>query len=214
MRIDIIIVAVCELIAFIPWAINFKKLKEIKYKLFTLYLGLIVAGELANIFFHKSDESWSNILVMHFMVPVQFIFLFYFLIYNPQNKLKLLAAIFTIIYLSFFIAERLNFFIRPTNFDSLSYGVGALLLIAAIIIAIVNIFKSGNPMEYNQNTLFWIIMGLIIYYIGSFPYQNFRNFFWSTPSYGNTAYFLHYLSQAFNCIMYLLFAYSVKWEIK
>ena len=74
-------------------------------------------------------------------------------------------------------------------------------------------FNASNFVKHNQTTKFWIMMGLIIFYVGAFPYQNFRNFLWSNPDYYRMAYFLHYLSQAFSCIMYLSFAYSVKWKI-
>ena len=213
MRLDSILVAACELTAFASWAVNFKKFRELKNKLFTVYLSIIVVTELANIFFATSINSLYNIIVTHFNVPMQFIFLFYFLVYKPKKINRVIVILFTAIYLAFFITERLNFFVRPANFDSLSYGVGCLLLISSILIAIINIFKFDDPLAYNQNTLFWIIMGLIIYYIGSFPYQNFRNFLWSHDSYTNTTYLLHYLSQTFNCIMYLLFAYAVKWKL-
>ncbi len=213
MRLDSVFVAACELTALAFWTVHFKKIKELKYKIFTGYLGIIVITELANILFSNSDYSWYNQIVMHFNVPMQFIFLFYFLVYQPKKLNRIIVLAFAGIYLGFFLTERLNFFGRPDYFDSLSYGVGCLLLICSILIAITNIFKFADPLAYNQNTFFWIIMGLIIYYMGSFPYQNFRNFLWSHDAYTRTAYLLHYVSQTFNCIMYLLFAYAIKWKL-
>jgi drug/metabolite transporter (DMT)-like permease len=215
MRIDAIILVLCEIIAFTFWAINYKKIKEVKYKLFTFYLGIIAFTELANLLFHSSNGGFTNFVIMHLIIPLQFIFYYYFLLYKEKTKkTKLLLSTFSVIYICFFIAERMNLLVAPVNFDSLSYGVGNLFLIAAIIISLKIIFTESNVIEFNKNSFFWIIMGLIVFYIGSFPYQNFRNYFWSKPSYNNLAYTLHYLSQAFDSIMYLLFAYAVKWKTK
>lgn len=213
MRIDAIIVVACEMIAFVSWVVNYKTIKEKRYKLFTVYLGIIAVIELLNLLFNSTTE-WSNELVLYINIPLQFFFLLYFLVYRPNSLSGIVSIVFMCIYFFFFVSERFHFFSLPVNFDSLSYGIGNLLLIVSIIIALIRIFKNDNPVVFNQTALFWVLMGLIIFYIGSFPYENFRDFFWSKPSYYKIAYFLHYLSQVFNCIMYLLFAYAVKWKTR
>lgn len=213
MRIDSAIVVLCELIALASWGMHYKSIQERKLKLFTFYLSVISCIELLNLLLN-STTIWANALVLYVNIPLQFLFWIYFLIYRPRKFSAIAAIIFMLIYFFLFAAERLHFFSLPVNFDSFSYGIGNLLLIISIIIALTNIFKTNNPLVFNQTPVFWILIGLIIFYIGSFPYENFRNFFWSNPSYYKMAYFLHYLSQVFNCIMYLLFAYAVKWKTK
>jgi hypothetical protein len=208
-----IAVVVCELIAFASWVVNYTRIKELKYKLFAFYLGIIAIIELLNLLYDL-PTAWPNMLVLYVNVPLQFCFLFYFLLYKRGGKKAILPVVFMCVYLFFFLTERYHFFTLPVNFDSLSYGIGNLLLIAAIVILLADIFRNNDPVVYNKTPLFWILIGLIIFYIGSFPYHNFRNFFWSQKSYYQTAYFLHYTSQVFNCMMYLLFAYAVKWKIK
>lgn len=211
MPIDSVIVVLCELVAFLSWAIYYKSIRENKLKLFTFYLAVIACIELLNLLFNATT-IWANALVLYVNIPLQFLFWIYFLIYRTGKSSAFTAVAFMFIYLFFFVSERLHFFLLPVNFDSFSYGIGNLLLIVSVIMALINIFKTGNPVIFNQTVVFWILIGLIIFYIGSFPYENFRNFFWSKPSYYKMAYFLHYLSQVFNCIMYLLFAYAVKWK--
>lgn len=208
------LVVTCELIAFITWILYFSRWKEIRYKLFTIYLGIISVSELLNLLFSLSDNSVWNIWVLHVNIPIQFIFLMYFLLYGKNRKHNFILALFIGIYIFFFVMERLHIFVLPVNFDSMSYGIGNLLLTVSLIIALLSLFRQNDPQAYNHPMLFPIIAGMIVFYLGSFPYQNFRNIFWGNPAYYKTGYFLHYLSQAFNCIMYLSFAYSVKWKTK
>jgi hypothetical protein len=214
MKIVASLVVISEWIAFLFWLTVYKKITDAKYKLFVIYLGLIAISELLNFIFSTTLDGGFNYAVRYFIIPMQFVFILYYLLYSSEKKNKILMSVFITVYAFFFIVDSIHLFTLPINFDSLSYGIGNLLLIASLIIAIIRIFNQPNFTLSNQNTLFCIYAGLIVFYIGSFPYENFRNYFWSKTEYYGTAYFLHYLSQAFNCIMYLLFAYAVKWKIR
>jgi hypothetical protein len=214
MKVFSFFVVLCEWISFVCWASVYKKLTLLKDKLLVFYLGLIAATELLNFLFSDKLDDFLNYTIRYFIIPMQFVFLLFFLLYSPHKKKNILMSVFILTYIFFFIVENVRLFVLPVNFDSLSYGIGNLLLIISLIIALMDIFNELNFTAVNQHSTFLIYAGLIIFYIGSFPYENFRNYFWSKPSYYNTAYFLHYLSQAFNCIMYLMFAYAVKWKTK
>ncbi len=214
MRIDSILVVCTEWLAFSAWLFNYSKLTERKYKLLTLYLGIVAIVELLNLLLNTGDNSWSNILVMQVVMPLEFVFFINFLLYDISTKHQVASILFTILFLVVFILERLNFFPPPVYFDSVSYGSGTLLLIVSIIILLLEIFKKENTIPYNQTPIFWILTGLMLFYIGTLPYNNFRNFYWPKPTFHKLASFLHYLTQTICCILYLLFAYSVKWKIK
>lgn len=213
LKLSAALVVLCELIAFVTWLVRYRSNTALRHKLFTVYLGILAISEALNFLLSTQAKDILNLWILHVNIPLQIIFLIYFLLYDSGKKINLLPLLLSGIYIFFYTMERLHVFVLPVNFDSMSYGVGNLLLIAAVIIALVNIFRQSNIVEYNHNTQFWIIIGIVVFYIGSFPYQNFRNQFWANPAYYNTAYAMHYLTQAFNCIMYLLFAYSVKWRI-
>lgn len=209
-----ILIVICEWAAFSAWAVHYRQAWEQKYRLFPVYLGTLACTELANLLFWKSDNSLTNIIVNHFNVPLQFIFWYWFLIYEIKTKRRNIFWTFGFIYLSFYIAERCSVFVRPVNFDSFSYGIGILFLIAAIIMRIRVFFRWEQVISYQRTVIFWILIALILYYIGSFPYQNFRNYFWNVKKHYELAYLLHYISLALNCIMYLLFAFSARWKIR
>jgi hypothetical protein len=214
MQIDAIIVLACEWIAFLCWAINFKKVKETRYKLFTIYLGIIAFAELLNYFFRNTGKGWTNWVNVHVIVFIQFVFFIWFLLYNKNENSKRIALLLITIFCTGFVIDMKDAGIHTILFSSLSFGIGSLLLLISIIIALYQMFNKPTTAEHDQTTKYCIIMGLIIFYIGAFPYQNFRNYFWGNAAYYKLAYFMHYLSQVFNCIMYLAFAYSVKWKIK
>lgn len=171
--------------------------------------------ELLNLFSNNNGKGWANLLVTFFVnVPLEIIFLTWFLLWHLGKKWAIACVVFIVIYLLCFLAEHNQWLLPATNFDSVSYGVGSLFLIAAIIIALLHLFKQTQPGSYFQSSITWIILGMILFYIGGFPYNNFRNYFWSMPGYENLAYTLHYMSQALCAIMYLMFAYAAKWKTK
>lgn len=213
MRIEAIIVVITEWVACIAWLLCISKTTTRHYKFLAIYLLIIASTELMNLLFSKSHTDIFNIVIVHFNVPLEILFWIYFLLATTKSRLnQLFFLFFSVIYLFVFILDRTHIITKPLYFDSWSYGIGNLLLLVSVVLAMMNYFKSKEVLIFTQSSFFWIVLGLLVYYGGSFPYQNFRNFLWGNKMYFEKAYFLHYLSQAFNCIMYLLFAYATKWK--
>jgi hypothetical protein len=204
-------ITMCEWIAFISWAIHFTTLKPIKYKLFTVYLGIIAITEFLNLNFGSTKDSIFNSIIIYFNVPLEICFLSFFLLSQTTIKKWWTVGIITL-YLVFYILEAANIANAPKNFNSLSYGVGNLLLIVAVLLAIRGYLKTDDRTPFYKTSFFWIIIAIAINYTASFPYSNFRDFFWSDKNYYSIAYFLHYTSHYLNCILYLLFAFASIWK--
>jgi hypothetical protein len=210
MRADQIFVVLCECIAFVLWATRTNKFTKNKYWFFTFYLGLIFFTEASNLVAINNGYTGINNVILYFLIPTQITFLVFFLVFKKQKWL--LPIVLVGVYLFAFYAE-LNGFeqLKNTGFTSFSYGVGNLVLIIAVLASISNFLKLNQHVDFYKTPYFWIMLGVVIFYIGSFPYYNFRTFFWSSKDYQKIAYFLHYTSQVFNCIMYLMFGYAAKW---
>lgn len=213
MRTEHILIVSCEWIAFLAWVFNYARLKEPKYRVFVFYLGFLAGTELANLLLWRSNSSPTNWIVNHVNVPVQFFFWYYFLLYKYDKNRRIVFYSFVVLYAAAYVSEQVQLFTKPVNFDSFSYGIGVLLLLSAIVIAIKDFFWSEKVARYQRETIFWMLIGLTVYYMGSFPYQLFKNYFWSDPKMYDRAYLLYYTSGGLNCIMYLFFAYSVRWKI-
>jgi hypothetical protein len=209
MRWDILIVVGSELIAALAWIYHYRRLRERRFKFLAIYLCIIVGIEIVNLLL---QSAFTAGMVDYFNIPLGLIFFICFLLPGPPKRERLIAAVFIALYMACFIAERLHLLLPPVNFDSLSYGVGNLLLIVALVMAIIKIFRGKDLEAHDQRMLFRVILGLMIFYIGSFPYENFRNYLWSNRSYWPTAWVMHYTSQVFACLMYLMFAYALRWK--
>ncbi len=214
MRFDAIIIVVAEWIALICWAIHFKKDIGKKNKLFTLYLFVIAIFELLNLVFGGIKFRPLNFIINHLIVPIEFVFLYFFLLWKTTPFNDRLAVFFSSFYIFYFVLDRTSFIGKQHFFDSLSYGIGCLFLISAVVIRTIYLLKLDEVLHFTKTSLFWIILGIAIFYLGSFPYHNFRTYLWSNSQYHSLAYLLHYTSQTFCAIMYLLFAYAAKWIVK
>lgn len=214
MRIDAISIIITEWIAVVCWALRFNKYQDVKNKVFTLYLTMIAIVELANLLFGGLKYRPLDFFVIYFVVPIEFLFLFYYLLWQTNKKNSLVAILFAAVYLIFYVLDRIQLFEAKTLFDSLSYGVGCLFVILSIVLASRNFFKQGEVLNFTKSSMFWVLIGVTIFYLGTFPYHNFRTYLWTNKQYHSLAYILHYVSQSFCAIMYLLFAYAAKWIVK
>ena len=68
---------------------------------------------------------------------------------------------------------------------------------------------SNSILNFKNNMLFWVCLGMLLYYLGTFPYFGLRNTFATNfqdvfNTYTYIAYFL-------NALMYLMFTISFIW---
>jgi hypothetical protein len=209
MHIIIYTIVALEWLAFFAWLFQYKKNQASKYTLLTGYLGFLAITELLNLCFHNGDTGITNLIVMKINVPLQIVFLLYFLL---TEKYKKLFFSFSIIYLFLYCLEETTILPNNSVFKSFSYGIGNLFLIVALLIAVYQFLYSSKVVSFYSYADFWIIIGLIVYYIGSFPYYNFQNYLWAEKSRYNLAYTLYRITQILNCLLYLTFTFASKWK--
>ena len=195
-----------EIAAAIVGLYYFSKLKDNHWKLFVYYLILIASQEC---FWHLDfgiDSEIKNLYYAYVGFPVQYIF-FYWL-YSKSLKNKKIFLYSTTFYLSTYIPIVL-FTSRWTKVYSPNITIGTLALFVLVILEFKKQIRDDSILHFYKNNMFYINLGIILLYIGTFPLFCFyitlaREYFeiW-------LVYFTYFLVA--NILMYSLFALSFIW---
>lgn len=195
-----------QLIAAITGVFYFNKIKDSHWKWFSIYLIIVFCQEC----FWKFNVTYSRegkfIYYTYVGVTIEYLF-FYWLYANKSQKRKKLFILVTLIYI--FTLSISTFFFSVYEIHSISINMGSIFLICLIILEFIKQIKSDDILKFKENKMFYINLGLILFYVGSYPfhvfgkelYENYR-YIWN----GYNTYFL-----ATNCLMYMLFTTSFIW---
>ncbi|MCK8522518.1 hypothetical protein M0D21_13115 [Aquimarina sp. D1M17] len=63
------------------------------------------------------------------------------------------------------------------EFQSLPYIAAATFIVISISIYFVEILNTEKVLYVKKNLLFWISVGLLLYYIGNIPFRILRNYY-------------------------------------
>lgn len=193
----------CEGMASLVSLIYWKRNENNEMKYFSLYLTFIFLSE---VFGHITQKLLLNninqMYFEYFVIPLEF--LFFFWLYSTQAKSKFQKKIiysFAIIYILLFLLD----FILAKNlqlFLSISYMVGIFLSFLVTFNYLYQNIKEGDL----NNPYIYISIGLIIFYIGTFPFYGIKNYLWT--HYRIIGHNYWYVTIILNCIMYCLFTIS------
>jgi hypothetical protein len=202
-----------EFLAFLCGIINFKKINNSFWKWFVYYLGFIVAGETVGLLllyaFHNGTASRD--VYNYVVIPVEFLFfcwLYYrYFISNPRLRIWPLAgaAIYAVSWLtdSFFVPGMMIWLF------TFSYLVGVVVLLVLTILFFTRFMESKEILHYKNNMMFWISLGLLIFYIITSPYFALRSALYKDNRQIFWIYF--YIQFGVNYLMYTLFGLSFVW---
>ena len=193
------------LAGFYYWA----KVKDNHFKWFVLYLLYIfladLTGGIIDIYLFSNVKYYD-----YFVIPVEFIFFFWLFRAELKNgKNRRLPVICLGVYLAAFLVDVIYFSRHQFPFYSFSYSVGNLLLLILILFFFIELINSNAILSYRQNMMFWINVGLLIYFLGTLPYYGLRNTF--VYKYHRLHIIYNYITLILGCIMYLTFTLSFIW---
>ncbi|MCZ4223630.1 hypothetical protein [Pedobacter rhodius] len=177
------------------------------WKCFALYLVFIFLCEL----FGKYGSNWISfskaLFYNYFVIPLQFLF-FYWLYAVKSLRRKNLFIIFSLLYLISFIPSELYFKGSKIIF-SFNYTFGAFILMTLVVMEYYKQITSSDILNFNRNRMFYINLGVTLFYIGTLP---FWTFYYLLLKYTQiwTIYFDYFLISAI--VMYILFSISFIWE--
>jgi len=93
---------------------------------------------------------------------------------------------------------------------SINLTVGTILLTFLVVLEFIKQIQNDNILKFKQNKMFYINIGVILFYIGTYPFFAFENVISQAPYIDMwNAYYMYFLVS--NYIMYLMFAASFIW---
>lgn len=128
--------------------------------------------------------EYNNVLIYNIYNLIYFLFFLYIFRYFVANtKYKNWIRISAVIYL---FASVINPFFQNfiTESQLFSYVLGACLLLFCIILYYIEILSTSQVLIINRELLFWISVGLLLFYVGYIPIKLTRVFF----EFNNTMY--------------------------
>jgi len=208
----IIVLNILEFMACITGLVFWNKFKNSYWKWFPVYLGVIILTELIGEYLlHVKKDLASNIaLYSYFGIPIQFFF-FYWLFYQQfkpaaKSKWPLISAA---IYLICLVTDLAYISKIKLYFESFSYVIGCIFLLILILIYFARFIKSDEIIKYRTSMMFWVALGLMIFYIGAMPFFAFRTELYRQDK--DFFYTYWYIQFGLNYLMYLLFIISFIW---
>ncbi len=194
-----------EFTAAVTGFIYWKKVKDTPWKYFPFYLALISVSEIVSRILILNKIYILQKYFIFFLIPLEFIFFYYMLGVHIQNKLwKKIITAGGVVFLIFVYAEAITgstvFWIHP-----ISYTFGNLLLIIFIFAYLIGYIKDTDVPNLKYNNMFWVCLGLLIFYIGSFPYYGLVQYLEATSVFRNRYWFVQNI---LNCMMYVSFSLS------
>ena len=194
-----------EFVAAIVAIAYWLKVENTYWRWFVIYLCVIALQELYGNYFPSLFPFRKQDYYAYFGIPVQYLFLYWLYAYKSLKR-KQLFFYCTILYLSSFIPLRiLNQ--KIATLYSINLDIGSIILMLLVILEFLKQIKNDNILRFKENKMFYINAGVILGYIGTFPFFAFYQELLKDPYIPIwNIYYLYFLLS--NIVMYLLFALS------
>ncbi len=201
---------IAEAMAAVAGCITWRKWKHTYLKWFVVYLLIITCLELSNHLLIYFNEEADIAFVNNLIVPFEILFInwFFYQTLNDKNRKVVIPGV--ILYIVSLILE--NTIVTNTGyyFKSLSYTVGNLFILIYLILFFLELVNSEKILAFKRLAVFWIALGMLIFYLGTFPFfglyneivkQEYRDFFIKAA----------WIETSLNYSMYLLFTTGFIW---
>lgn len=195
-----------EIVSCLTGIVYYNSVKKNYWKWFVLYLVLIglfdflIAKEILVLPLKK------QIIYAFIIFPLQFIFFYWLYAYQSLKKNKLFWLFLTLYLLSFIPIE--FYFSQLKVVYSFNYTIGSFLLMILVFLEFRKQIKNDDILEFKSNKMFYINIGVMLFYVGTLPFFGLYNLIVKEPEIWNI-YYLYFLLS--NCLMYLLFTASFIW---
>jgi hypothetical protein len=198
-----------ELLAAVAGFITWNKWKNSYWKFFPVYLAIITVCEFVGHFFavRLMLNAVNNLYA--FVIPLEFLFFCWlFYKYLPQ-KHKWTAITGAGCYILALIIEKITIPGPGYFFKSMSYSVGNIVILLLTVLFFINLFISAEILLFRRNIMFWVSIGLIVFYLGTYPFFALYNYYLKKDRSFLEAYAWAMIFS--NYCMYLLFTIGFIW---
>ncbi len=203
---------IMEAIAFLIAVFHWQKVKNSYWKWFVVYLGIIVLSEIAGLtlLYHFKLVWSSRNLYTYFVIPLEFLFFFWlYFRYYENRSARYWPLVGAVIYA---VAALVNFIFYPhTNIGlfPFSYMLGIILVLALAILFFYQLMVGNELLGFKYNTMFWVSLGLLIFYLVSSPYFGLRQLLYA--KYRDIFWIYYYIQFGVNYLMYIFFCIAFIW---
>jgi hypothetical protein len=90
-----------------------------------------------------------------------------------------------------------------------SYTIGNILLLVLLLMFFIKFSKGDEVLNYRSSRMFWVCLGIMIFYIGSMPFYGMRSTIYNLNQ--PLFYFYWHAQFGLNYLMYILFIISFIW---
>ncbi len=183
----------------------YKDLKNTYWKWFVIYLIYIAVLESVGEYLFEFLNIKKNLYFAYFGIPFEYIFFFW--LYSKSLNNKTIFYICTALFLLTFLP--VEYFFKKSNIVySINIAIGDLILMFLVVKEFAKQIESDNILQFKQNKMFYINIGVVFFYVGTFPFFGFYNLLLNEIQIWNN-YYVYFLIS--NSIMYLLFTTSFIW---
>lgn len=170
----LIFILVLQLITALIGSIYYYKYKNTFLKYFLIFLWYIAINDIIGYILNNNSFEVAWLYNIYYLIVFNYlIFLFRNYLSNKRHKKWIIILIIlynlSVLINSFFE----NYF---DEFSIMPYIIGASFVIISIILYYVDILNSEKVLYVNKNLLFWISIGVLIYYSGNIPFRIVRNY--------------------------------------
>lgn len=201
------ILLLSELTAAIVGLLYLKTLKNSHWRFFSLYLIFIGLQELFWHFEFGIKPFLKYIYYAYIGIPVQYFFFYWLYGFKSLGSKKLFIACSSLYILTYIPVEL--FFSEFRKLYSLNITIGTLFLFLLVLLEFLKQIREDSILHFKQNKMFYINLGVILMYVGTFPLFC---FYLELADHHRQIWKLYYSYFLLaNIIMYSLFALSFIW---
>jgi hypothetical protein len=180
---------------------------------FPFFLIILGICDGIGIYFAKNGQiEISQIIYIYLIIPVEIIFYLWLFSKDISGNKTIFKTGISLFLLSIFIEFYFKEGISEFSFSSFSYLIGNLIMLINILVFFFDMSKSNRIMYFQTDRMFWITLGLLIFWLGALPYYGLFNFL--NSNYYNILETYCWFVMTFNYIMYTFFIFAFLWGKK
>jgi len=196
----------CEFFATLIALLYYRQVQHTYWKWFAWYLAYISFYELGSGLIFSYFHFDFPFYYAYGAIPIEFLFFMWLYAYKSLENRKLFWICAAVYLLSFLFEESLSKGIF--YFSSFNYIIGSLIILVLVCLEYYKQIKSDAILLFKSNKMFYINMGVVLFYLGTLPFFGLYYPMLKEPSIWNK-YYIYFMAS--NCVMYLLFAASFIW---
>lgn len=186
---------------------KYKQTNFLKYFIFLLYY--MAVNEFAALYYSRNIKIQNSVF---FNIAQIFEFSFFLILYQKtlvkSIYKKILVVFLVLYYLSIVFFCVVDNFIE--DFFGISYIIGSFFTSIGIIFYLAEILNSDRVFHLFRSLLFWISIGMLMYYVPSIPFWIVRRYFESSSIIPSIFYLNYFLVFLYNLLFIIGFIWSQK----